>query len=50
MPAAIRRFAALHCYDHVADALLPAELRDRNPDGIARLVDGQWRNDDVPAT
>lgn len=49
MPAAIRRFAALHCYDHVPDALLPPELRERNPDGIARLVDGRWRGDDITA-
>lgn len=48
MPAAIRRFAALHCYDHVADALLPPDLRDRNSCGIARLLDGQWCNVDVP--
>ncbi len=47
MPAAIRRFAALHCYDHVADALLPPELRDRNPGGVARQVDGRWRTDDL---
>ncbi|KRE88374.1 ketoglutarate semialdehyde dehydrogenase [Frateuria sp. Soil773] len=48
MPAAIRRFAALHCYDNVADHLLPPELRDRNPGGVARQVDGQWRSDDLP--
>ncbi|QEE23217.1 aldehyde dehydrogenase family protein [Rhodanobacter glycinis] len=42
MPAAIRRFAALHCYDGVPDELLPVELRDRNPGAIPRLVDGQW--------
>lgn len=47
MPAAIRRFAALHCYDHVADALLPPELRDRNPGGIARKVDGRWGTHDI---
>jgi len=47
MPAAIRRFAALHCYDNVADALLPPELRDRNPGVVARQVDGCWRNDDL---
>lgn len=49
MPAAIHRFAALHCYDNVADALLPTELRDRNPDKVARLVDGHWRSDDIGA-
>ena len=47
MPAAIRRFAALHCYDNVTDALLPEELRDRNPERITRQVDGHWRTDDL---
>jgi NADP-dependent aldehyde dehydrogenase len=47
MPAAIRRFAALHCYDHVTDSLLPDELHDRNPGKLARLVDGHWRDDDL---
>lgn len=47
MPAAIRRFAALHCYDHVDDAWLPTELRDGNPGRLARLVDGHWRDDDL---
>jgi len=47
MPAAIHRFAALHCYDNVADALLPTELRNRNPGGVARQVDGQWQTGDV---
>lgn len=47
MPAAITRFTALHCYDHVPEEQLPHELRDRNPDRIARLVDGVWRTDDL---
>lgn len=47
MPAAIRRFTALHSYDNVPDALLPLELRNRNPSGVQRLVDGQWTNGDV---
>jgi 2,5-dioxopentanoate dehydrogenase len=41
-PAAITRFAALHCYDNVRPARLPAELQDGNPLGIWRLVDGEW--------
>ncbi|AIF47549.1 aldehyde dehydrogenase family protein [Dyella japonica] len=48
MPAAITRFTALHCYDHAPEHLLPTELRDRNPGGLARLVDGAWRTDDLP--
>lgn len=47
MPAAITRFTALHCYDNVPEHQLPHELRDGNPDGIARLVDGLWRTDDL---
>ncbi|MFT3791982.1 MAG: aldehyde dehydrogenase family protein [Rudaea sp.] len=47
MPAAIRRFAALHCYDNVPAHLLPADLRDANPGGVQRLIDGRWTTDDV---
>ncbi|QNK00652.1 aldehyde dehydrogenase family protein [Dyella telluris] len=47
MPAAITRFTALHCYDNVPEHELPAELRDNNPGGVARLVDGVWRTDDL---
>ncbi|MDL1868265.1 aldehyde dehydrogenase family protein [Gammaproteobacteria bacterium PRO6] len=42
MPGAIRRFAQWQCYDHVRDERLPDELRDANPLGIQRLVDGCW--------
>lgn len=42
MPAAIRRFAALHCFDQVPDESLPVELRRANPLGIQRMIDGQW--------
>ena len=48
MPAAIHRFAALHCYDNVAKHRLPVELRDRNPDGaMYRYVDRQWTRSDA---
>jgi alpha-ketoglutaric semialdehyde dehydrogenase len=47
MPASIHRFAALHCYDNVPAHLLPADLRDANPGGVQRLVDGRWTTDDV---
>lgn len=40
MPGAIRRFAALHCYDQTPDAWLPSELADANPNKVLRLVDG----------
>lgn len=48
MPAAIRRFAALHCYDHVDEQRLPPELRDQNPGAVARCIDGIWVVDDIP--
>ncbi len=47
MPAAIRRFAALHAYDNVRDDRLPPELRDANPGGVQRLVDGTWTTADI---
>lgn len=50
MPAAIRRFAALHCYDNVREDRLPVELRDHNPDGIQRMVDGRWTDASLPVT
>jgi NADP-dependent aldehyde dehydrogenase len=47
MPAAIRRFTALHSYDNVPEGLLSTELRNRNPGGVQRLVDGRWTDGDV---
>ncbi len=48
MPAAIHRFAALHCYDNVAEHRLPVEIRDENPNGVMyRFIDRQWTRDDV---
>jgi NADP-dependent aldehyde dehydrogenase len=50
LPASIRRFAALACYDHVREARLPPELRNRNPDGcLQRCIDGVWTAGDVEA-
>lgn len=42
MPGAIRRFAQLQSFDNVRDDRLPAELRDANPIGLQRCVDGAW--------
>jgi NADP-dependent aldehyde dehydrogenase len=42
IPAAIRRFTALQCYDAVRDARLPPELQDDNPLAIWRYLDGAW--------
>lgn len=40
---AIRRFARPVCYQGFPQALLPAELKDDNPLGILRLLDGKWQ-------
>ncbi|MEH6422344.1 aldehyde dehydrogenase (NADP(+)) [Pseudomonas sp. CGJS7] len=50
IPAAIRRFAALHCYDNVRDAALPPELRDHTSGVLARCIDGRWTTDDIGAS
>jgi 2,5-dioxopentanoate dehydrogenase len=42
--AAIERFARPVCFQDVPPALLPDELRDENPRGLWRLVDGRWSN------
>jgi len=48
IPASIRRFAMLQCYDGVRQHRLPAELRDKNSrQNLWRLIDGQWSQRDV---
>ena len=50
IPAAMRRFGALACYDGVRSHRLPAILADKNPAGRAwRLIDGAWTQGDVKA-
>jgi NADP-dependent aldehyde dehydrogenase len=50
IPAALRRFGMLQCYDHVRPPRLPAALRNKNPNGkMWRLIDGSWSQQDVPA-
>ncbi|HEY0709704.1 MAG TPA: aldehyde dehydrogenase family protein [Polyangia bacterium] len=49
IPASLRRFAALHCYDNVREGRLPASLRGKNPDGrLWRYIDGAFTQADVP--
>jgi NADP-dependent aldehyde dehydrogenase len=49
IPASLRRFAALHCYDQVRDDRLPVTLRNQNPNGrMWRCIDGQWTQHNVP--
>ena len=50
IPASMRRFATLQCYDQVRHHRLPVELQDSNPTGRAwRLIDGQWTQRSVSA-
>ncbi len=48
IPASLRRFAMLQCFDNVRPARLPASLQNKNPNGkMWRLIDGQWSQGDV---
>ncbi len=48
IPAALRRFAMLECFDGVRPARLPSALRDKNPSGkLWRSIDGAWTTGDV---
>jgi NADP-dependent aldehyde dehydrogenase len=42
IPASLRRFAMLECYDGVREARLPDALRNKNPNGQWRMIDGSW--------
>jgi len=44
---AIFRFSRLVCYQNFPDAALPEELKDRNPLGIWRMIDGNMTRDGV---
>ena len=47
--AAIERFARPVCFQDAPEAVLPLELRDENPRGVWRLVDGALTRDPVRA-
>lgn len=48
VPASMRRFAMLQCYDGVRQHRLPADLQDKNPrPALWRSIDGQWSQADV---
>jgi NADP-dependent aldehyde dehydrogenase len=50
IPASLRRFGMLQCFDAVRPSRLPPALRDKNPTGrMWRLVDGGWSRGDVGA-
>jgi len=43
IPASLRRFGALKCYDNVRAHRLPGSLQDKNPTGkLWRMIDGEW--------
>jgi len=44
---AIFRFARPVCYQNFPDSALPEELRDSNPRGILRMVDGSMTRDSL---
>jgi 2,5-dioxopentanoate dehydrogenase len=48
IPASMRRFAMLECYDNVRPNRLPAALADKNPNGTMwRLIDGNWSQGNI---
>jgi len=48
LPASLRRFAMLQCYDNVRPDRLPASLQDANPTGTMwRQIDGIWTQQGV---
>lgn len=50
IPASLRRFAMLQCYDNVRPARLPLTLQDKNLTGqLWRQIDGVWTRGDVAA-
>lgn len=50
IPASLRRFTRLACYDAVRPNRLPPALQDKNPTGTMwRMIDGVFTQQDVPA-
>ncbi len=48
IPAAVRRFGRLACYDNVRPHRLPPALQDNNATGnIWRYIDGEWSQGDI---
>jgi NADP-dependent aldehyde dehydrogenase len=41
-PLAVERWCTLACWQSAPASELPEELRDENPRGIMRMVDGEW--------
>ena len=49
IPGSLRRFTVLQCFDNVREHRLPPELRNGNPGGVWRRIDGTWTQQDAPA-
>lgn len=49
-PASILRFSMLQCFDNVREYRLPEILRDKNPTGTIRRIDGELTSKDVGNT
>ncbi|QDU64758.1 NADP-dependent fatty aldehyde dehydrogenase [Planctomycetes bacterium Pan216] len=47
IPASLRRFSALYCYDNIRPDRLPPILQDKNPSTTWRLLDTTWSQADV---
>jgi NADP-dependent aldehyde dehydrogenase len=47
--AAIDRFLRPFCWQNAPQGRLPVELRDENPDGLLRLIDGTWSREGIRA-
>ncbi len=48
IPASLRRFAMLQCFDHVREDRLPPPLKSKNPNGqMIRCIDGRWTNESI---
>lgn len=49
-PRAIERWCRPICFQNAPDDMLPLELRDSNPLGLLRLVNGRWTRRPLSAT
>ena len=50
IPASLRRFTMLQCFDNVRPHRLPAALQNKNPNGkMWRFIDGTWSQADLTA-
>jgi NADP-dependent aldehyde dehydrogenase len=47
VPASLKRFVMLECFDNVREHRLPPLLRNRNPSGAWRYIDGRYTQDDI---